>query len=393
MAEAVGLQAVTDAFVMLGLISAPEAAAVLEEAGTAPRPRGLPDARRGARSEDADYWLLRSRGPDGLSFIPRAVAAGPVRLATESADLCVEWLRVSRADLRLQVDATAPGAGLPARHVGLALADLALADDVGTTYQMFWDGGSGTSAAWVGDVVAQPAPPDGVTWFELRALGSAERPRITLPAPLTVPTGTAAGPWPTAGEAYLALLCVSDPPAAVGPDRGRDVVAAVAEALLAVGAIPADSILLPQALGRVKRSRHPVLPTTWPSPVRRPTPPDMRIAICAALPFTAAVVVIEGLSGWGQDVQVHLYGWPWVHSKRGPTAIPSFTVRAIDDLGGEHDGRPGSWHEYGAGESRGDFTLWPAVPVQARRLRILVSTLWETAWADIELPLVAAWPW
>ena len=119
----------------------------------------------------------------------------------------------------------------------------------------------------------------------------------------------------------------------------------------------------------------------------------MRIAICAALPFTAAVVVIEGLSGWGQDVQVHLYGWPWVHSKRGPTAIPSFTVRAIDDLGGEHDGRPGSWHEYGAGESRGDFTLWPAVPVQARRLRILVSTLWETAWADIELPLVAAWPW
>lgn len=392
MAEFVGLHAVADAFVVLGLISAPEAAAVLEEAGAAPRPRGLRDAQRGARSEDADYWRLRSRGPDGLSWIPCAVAAGPVRLATKSADLCVEWLRVSRAGLRLQVDATAPGAELPARHVGLALADLSLADDAGTTYRMYWDGGSGNRAAWVGDVVAQPAPPNGVTWFELRALSSVARPRITLPAPLTVRAGTAAAPWPTAAEAYLALLCASDPHAAVGPGGNRDVVAAVAEALLSVGAIPADSILLLQALGREKRSRHPVLPTTWPSPVRRPTPPDMRMAICAAMPFTAAAVVIEGLSGWGQDVQVHLYGWPWVHSKRWPTAIPSFTVRAIDDLGGEHDGRPGSWQEYGAGESRGDFTLWPAVPAKVRSLRIMVSTLWETAWADIELPQVAAWP-
>jgi len=162
-------------------------------------------------------------------------------------------------------------------------------------------------------------------------------------------------------------------------------VAAVAEALLVAGVIPARSPVLLRALGRDKRSAHPVLPRTWPSPVRRETPPDMRIAICAALPFTGAAAVIEGLSRWGQDIQLHLYGWPWVHSERWPAAIPSFTVSAIDDLGGAHDGRPGSWRGYGEGEGRGDFTFWPAVPAGVSRLHVAVSTLWETAWADIEL--------
>jgi hypothetical protein len=170
------------------------------------------------------------------------------------------------------------------------------------------------------------------------------------------------------------------------------VVAAVAEALLFAGVIPADSPVLLRALGRDKRSAHPVLPKTWPSPVRRDIPPDMRIAICAALPFTHAAVVIEGLSGWSQDIQLHLYGWPWVHPERWPAAIPSFTVSAIDDLGAKHEGRPGSWNGYGEGEGHGDFTLWPAVPARANKLHVVVSTLWEAAWADIELPRGLARP-
>ncbi len=111
----------------------------------------------------------------------------------------------------------------------------------------------------------------------------------------------------------------------------------------------------------------------------------MRIAICAALPFADAAVVIEGLSGWGDDIQLHVHGWPWMAGERWPMAIPSFTVRAIDDFGGEHEGRPGSWRGYGAGEGHRDFTLWPAVPAQVSKLRAVVSTLWEAAWADIDL--------
>ena len=112
----------------------------------------------------------------------------------------------------------------------------------------------------------------------------------------------------------------------------------------------------------------------------------MRIAICAALPFTHAAVVIEGLSGWGQDIQLHLYGWPWVPGGHWPAAIPSFTVSAVDDLGGTHEGQPGSWRGYGEGEGHGDFTLWPAVPARVTRLHVVVSTLWEAAWADIDVP-------
>jgi hypothetical protein len=386
LAEPARLQAVADAFVILGLLSVSEADEVLREATATLSARGLRDVRLGIRSEVADYGQLSQRGRDGLSWLPHAVAAGPLRLTSKSAEICVEWLRLSHAGLRLQVVATRAGPEMPPRHVALALADLSIADDTGTSYRMYWDGGTGNEAVWVGDVVGEPAPPQDVTWFELSAVGCAARLRIVVPAPLHLQVGTAAPPWPTAAESYLALLRESDPPTAVARSRGRDAAAAVAEALLCVGAIPADSPLLPRALGRVKRSRHPVLPTTWPSPVRRSTPPDMRLAICQALPFANAAAVVEGLSGWSRDIQVHLYGWPWTHSGRGPTPVPAFTVQAIDDLGGEHHGRPGRWRSYAAGESGGDFTFWPAMPAKVRRLRVVVSTLWEAAWADIDLP-------
>jgi hypothetical protein len=97
-------------------------------------------------------------------------------------------------------------------------------------------------------------------------------------------------------------------------------------------------------------------------------------------------VVIEGVSAWGEDVQLHVYGWPWFEDQQRPAAIPSFKVRATDDLGHEHEGHAGSWRDYGAGEARGDFTLWPGVPRRAGRLRVVISTLWEARWAEITLP-------
>ena len=77
---------------------------------------------------------------------------------------------------------------------------------------------------------------------------------------------------------------------------------------------------------------------------------------------------------------------PGHQGQHWPAAIPSFKVRAIDDLGQEHAGRPGNWRSYGAGEGHGEFTLWPAVPRRTGRLRVVISTLWEARWADIELP-------
>lgn len=385
------LGAVAKAFMMLGLLSSAQADNVLREVGETFETRSPLDARPGARPEADDYWRLRSRGPYGLSWLPQAVAAGPLRLTTGSARLSVEWLRLSQAGLRFQVEATVADADSAARHVGLALADLVLTDDLGTAYQMEWDAGSGTGAFWMGEVLALPPPPEEVSLFAFRAAGSATRQRMVVPAPLPVEVGTADPPWPTPAESYLALLGASDPPPKVGRNRASDVVAAVAEALLQVGAIPSDSPLVAQALSRQKRSWHPILPLTWPNPVRRGTAPDRQIAICAGLPFASAAVVIEGLSGWGQDIQLHLYGWPWTHSEPWPAAIPSFTVRAIDNLGVEHEGRLGIGRSYDAGEAHGDFTLWPAVRAEVNRLRVVVTTLWESAWADIELPPAPKW--
>jgi hypothetical protein len=277
----------------------------------------------------------------------------------------------------------------PSRHAGMALAELSAADDAGHSYRLRWDGGRGNDRLWIGEVVAEPMSaherPDDVAWFELAAADGPAA-RVVFAPPPAILVGPAAQPWPTPAESYLAWLSRQDPAPELGRSGGREVVAAVAEALVSVGAMPAESLLLPPILGRHERSSHPDLPLTWPHPVRLGTPPDFQIALCAALPFEHAAAVIEGLSAWGEDIQLHIYGWPWVQGQHWPAAIPSFKVRAIDDLGQEHEGQAGNWRGYGAGEGHGEFTLWPAVPRRAGRLRVVISTLWEARWADIELP-------
>jgi hypothetical protein len=41
------------------------------------------------------------------------------------------------------------------------------------------------------------------------------------------------------------------------------------------------------------------------------------------------------------------------------------------------------WHTY---DGTGSFWFWPPVPTQAKQLRVIVSTLWEAAWALIDIP-------
>ncbi len=65
---------------------------------------------------------------------------------------------------------------------------------------------------------------------------------------------------------------------------------------------------------------------------------------------------------------------------------PLFQVRAVDDAGNEHEGRPGDWQGFPGGEGSGNFWFWPPVPSDRKSIRVTVSTLWEAAWADIELP-------
>jgi hypothetical protein len=388
--SATSVQAVAHAFAMLGLVSAEVAEAAMTQARRALGVRGAGGSEPGIWQGPAcEYWNVRAQGRHALAWIPRAVAVGGLRLSVAAVGLRCDWFRMSRAGLRFQVQAAAVGQQPPSRHAGMALAELSAADDAGHSYRLRWDGGRGSDRLWMGEVVAEPMAdherPDDVAWFELATVDGPAA-RVVFAPPPAIPVGPAAPLWPTPAESYLAGLSRQDPVPELGRSGGREVVAAVAEGLVSVGAMPAQSPLLPPILGRHKRSSHLDLPLTWPHPVRLGTPPDLQIALCVALPFEYAAAVIEGLSAWGEDIQLHIYGWPWVQGQHWPATIPSFKVRAIDDLGQEHEGQAGSWRGYGAGEGHGEFTLWPSVPRRAGRLRVAISTLWEARWADIELP-------
>jgi hypothetical protein len=384
------VEAVARAFIMLGLLSAAGAANALTDARRAQALNGIGGLDSAVwPGPPGDFWPTRAHGQQAPSWTPRSVAVGPVRLCLAGADMSWSWFRIAQAGLRCQAESVGAGQQLEALPAEAAVAGLSATDDAGRSYRLRWDGGGRGGRRWLGEVIAEPAleqeQPGDVAWFELATAGGPAA-RVAFGPPAVIPMGAAVPAWPTAAECYLALLSRQDPAPELGQSGGRDVVAAVAESLVTVGAIPAQSPLLPQVLGRHKRSSHPDLPVGWPHAVRLGTPPDFRIALCAALPFEDAAVVLEGMSAWSEDIQLHLYGWPWIWGQHWPAAIPSFKVRATDDLGHEHEGYAGGWRDYGAGEGRANFTLWPGVPRRARRLHVVISTLWEAHWAEITLP-------
>jgi len=40
----------------------------------------------------------------------------------------------------------------------------------------------------------------------------------------------------------------------------------------------------------------------------------------------------------------------------------------------------------GSPEASFEFMFWPPVPPAVRRLQVIVSTLWEAAWAELDIP-------
>jgi hypothetical protein len=108
--------------------------------------------------------------------------------------------------------------------------------------------------------------------------------------------------------------------------------------------------------------------------------------LAVRLPFEQATAVIENVTVREDLVSVQLYGHPWVTGGSWPVITPCFRVTAVDDTGAEHEGKPwsvGAWHTY---EGSGAFSFWPPVGLQARQLRVTVSTLREAAWALIDIP-------
>ena len=99
-----GLMAVANAFVMLGLLQEPRAETILAELRLALERKGFRDVW-GVTSGDLavrpgahEYWQSRIAGPAGLREVPLSVAAAGVHCRTSVADVCFEWVKLTAAD-------------------------------------------------------------------------------------------------------------------------------------------------------------------------------------------------------------------------------------------------------------------------------------------------------
>ncbi len=307
------LEAVANAFVILGLLPAVRAEEILAaqrpvlqaagfrvglemgELGVSPGARGLQEAR--------------AAGAGSLQRIPLAVAAGPVRCRLRRHNVVITWLTLTPEGLWLRYHGDARDSdGGEARAVGGQMTEditeLTITDDAGRTYLV--PAGtvhgvmSGRRAAsggttWIpeGQFLAVPAPSQAgsregrpaARWAEF-STGSGRPVRAEIPSPAAVPAGITQPPWPSPAECYLAQL---PPPAAdwsIGSFETGTVeldtaaiVAGVARALLAVGALPPDSAVLTGLPGRVCRDwrlalsdRQLALMDTWAAPGSRAAP-------------------------------------------------------------------------------------------------------------------------
>jgi hypothetical protein len=212
-------------------------------------------------------------------------------------------------------------------------------------------------------------------------------------------TGATQPPWPNPAECYLAQL---PPPArdwslsyselgtgehTVDLETGA-IVTAVADALVAVGAVPPDSAVLTSLPGRVRSDSRPglsdrqrALLDPWGGAGRASS-----AGLAARLPFGQAAAVIENITAREDMVSIQLYGHPWVIGEYWPMITPCFQVTAADDTGAEHGGHPGNGSGSPAHEGSGLFWFWPPVGPQAKQLKVTVSTLWEATWALIDIP-------
>ena len=425
-------EAVANAFVILGLLPAARAEEILAAQRPALEAAGFRVGRQigelGVSSEAHAFQHARAAGADSPRWTPLAVAAGPVRCRLPGHDLTITSATLTPEGIWLRYHADAQEgdrrhAGAIAREVAGEITQLSIADDTGGRYLVpagTVNGGAygraGLRSApgrplWIpaGDFLAVPAPgqaaPGGgrpaVRWLEFSAGSGQGTPlvRLEIRPPAAVPTGTTEPPWPTPAEAYLAELAPFYDWSLGSFETGSveldapEIVAAVASALLAVGALPPGSALLTAAQYRERRPAR----ADWQTAVTHVWSDDAcerarragradGAGLAVPVPLEQAAAVIENITAQEDLVSVRLYGHPWVPEGSFPMITPCFRVTAVDDTGVKHDGMPDSSSHSPAHDGTGSFWFWPPVPTQAKQLRVIVSTLWEAAWALLDIP-------
>jgi hypothetical protein len=407
-----GVMAVANAFVMLGLLPEPLAEAILAEHRSALERQGFGDSWGVTKGELTvrpgahEYWQSRTEGPAGLREVPVLVAAAGVQCPNRAAEVCFEWVKLTSTGLRVsfQVTAADPGGISPPADAAMrrAMSEISVTDDHGHSCEVAVQGVGWSRVRerqeqeWHGELLVDPAPARAPGWLEFTAGRTGASGRVTLSPPAQVPVGTSEPPWPTPAECYLADLATvtrysistSGSASTAGPEDVAEIVAKVADSLMAVGALPVTSALLRESPADGKPAWQRRLVSRWGRRAHlaaRFEPAEHR-GLVAHLPLEHAMAVIESVSAQGELVGVRLYGHPWMMGEYWPMIAPCFQVSATDDAGNEYDGIGGFERGFPGNEGTGSFFFWPPVPTACKSMRVTVSTLWEAAWAELELP-------
>jgi hypothetical protein len=357
--ESLGLMAVANAFVMLGLLPEPRAEAVLADHKSALEREGFGNAWGVTKGELTvrpgahEYWQSRMAGPGGLHEVPLLVAAAGVCCPTSVAEVCFEWVKLTSTGWQLGFRATAPDPGgnpaAPGAVIGQAVSEISLTDDAGQSHDLrAQDVAWGRildrqEQEWHGHVLVAADPASKPAWFELAPTTAGTSGRVALPSPAQVRVGRSDPPWPTPAEGYLAALApvttisigTSGTVAEAGPEETAKIVATVADSLIAVGALPVTSTLLREVSGS-DPGWHVQLAHRWGRRARQQAA-RFRAAehrrLVVRLPLEHATAVIESVSAHDDLVSIQLYGHPWVMGEYVPMITPCFQVRAVDDAG------------------------------------------------------------
>jgi hypothetical protein len=416
------LEAVANAFVVLGLLPVARAEEIfiaqqlgLEAAGfRVGRKIGELSVNPGARN----FQEARAAALDSPRQIPLAVAAGPVRCRLRRHELAITYATLTPEGIRLRYygdarDGDRDLARALITEITEDIAELSITDDTGGTYRVPAADAPGTISGqgspsgetrWIpaGELLAVPVGGEAgtrggrptVQWLEFAA-GSGPLVRIEIPPSAAVPTGTVDPPWPTPAECYLDQLAPPDHDWSIGSFETGTVeldtaaiVAAVAGALVAVGALPPDSAVLTGIADRVRRDWRLTLSDRQMAllgPLAAAGPAS-GADLAVRLPLEQATVVLESITAREDMVSVQLYGHPWIFEEYWPLIAPCFRVTAVDDTGAEYEGAQGDSAGSPTHEGSGAFWFSPPVGAQARQLRVTVSTLWEAAWALVDIP-------
>ena len=141
-----GLQAVANAFVMLGLLPEALAEQILAGHRLALEAKGFGNVWGVAKGELTvrpgahEYWQARVAGSAGPGEVPVSVAAAGVHCPTSVADVCFEWVQLTSAGLRASFRATSQSPWVdpppPDTMMRQAMSQISLTDDAGHRYDL-----------------------------------------------------------------------------------------------------------------------------------------------------------------------------------------------------------------------------------------------------------------